>query len=365
MLRFILKLLLTIPVKLVYWTKWQNKKILRQFRKQPVILAVNHRSGWDGPLLFLDNARKLNFWVKGELFQSAGKRWFWRGVGGIPVQPGAELALLRNSQKVFDRHQALVVMPEGHRTFGNHESKLQIRNGIAMVALRCRVPIVPVMMDRQLKPFRVTHFKVGEPLDPQAYLADGRVTKDGVNALGTALQTQMQAMLVNFDRPEKLPAWQTEPNIIARGITIRDGQLLAIKRNRGGEDYYVLPGGHAEPGETIHQTCVREVAEETGVAVRPFRDLYKYWYEDQHGRGNGWQTFYACEYLHGEPHPTDAEEYTQPNRITGSYEPVWINMADLPNLDLRPAVMKKQLIKDYRKKGARLSFPLRLLKDRK
>lgn len=364
MLRFILKLFCYLPLKLIYWTKWVNKKALKAYKHQPVILAVNHRSGLDGPLLFLDNGRKLNFWIKAEFFETAGWRWFWRNVGGIPVKPGAELALIRDSKKVFAKKQALVVMPEGHRAF-NGSDKVQIRNGVALVALHAGVPIIPIMMDRRPKAFRLTKFKVGTAIDSTKYLQDGRVTKEAIAALGNDLQQQMQGMLVGFDKPEKLPAWQTEPNIIARGIVIREEQLLAIKRQRDGQTYYVLPGGHAEPGETIHQTCAREVLEETGVSVRPFRDLYKYWYVDKHGRGDGWQTFYVCEHLNGEPHKTDAEEYTQPNRITGTYEPVWLDMAQVKNVDLRPTIMKKQLLKDYRKKGARLSFPLRLLQDKK
>jgi ADP-ribose pyrophosphatase YjhB (NUDIX family) len=48
-----------------------------------------------------------------------------------------------------------------------------------------------------------------------------------------------------------------------------DGRLLLIRRghepNRG---LWSLPGGRVEPGETVLQAVVREVAEETGLAVR-------------------------------------------------------------------------------------------------
>ena len=363
MLRKLVKFICYPFYKLMFWSKWVNKRELKKYKNQPVIFAINHRSGFDGPTLFIDLPRYTAFWIKAEFFRTRGWRNFLTKMGGIPVTPGAELALMRDSQKVLAQNKALAVMPTGHRSFDGAD-KLQVRNGVAMVALRTGVPIVPIVMNRRIKFWRLTKFKIGAAIDSKQYLEDGRMTKDGINRLGAELQNQMQVLLKDFEIPEKKRAWQIAPNIIARGIVIRGNQLLAIRRVKEGQTYYVLPGGHAEPNETITETCTREVLEETGVSVRPFRDLYKYWYEDKHGRGNGYQTFFVCEYLSGEPHKTDAEEYTQPNRITGTYEPVWLDIDQIKKVDLRPTVMKKQLLKDYRKKGARLSFPLRLLKSK-
>jgi 8-oxo-dGTP diphosphatase len=54
----------------------------------------------------------------------------------------------------------------------------------------------------------------------------------------------------------------------ARIIIIRGGRLAAIERFRQGRQYWVLPGGGVEAGETIAQAAVREAAEELGVSVR-------------------------------------------------------------------------------------------------
>ena len=361
MLRFLLKLICYIPFKLLFWTKWVNKKVLRQFRGKPVILAMNHRNALDGPVLVVDIWRKTNFWIKGDLFTSGFGNWFFRGLGGIPVKGSAELALLRESQKILQKHRALVVMPEGHRSF-NVENNLKIQNGIAMAALHCGVPIIPMVTDRPFRLFRLTRIKVGQPIDVGQYLVDGRMTKDGIARLGDMVQYQMQQLLVGFSKPPRQKKWQTEPSIIGRGIVIHDGKLLAIHRQRDNQEYYVFPGGHVDPGETLAQTCAREVLEETSVVARPFRELYKFWYEDhKHHRGDGWQTFMACEYQSGEPQPTDAEEYTDPLRRGGNYKPVWLPLDEVEKVDLRPSFVKRQLLKDYRKKGARLPFPLRKL----
>jgi 8-oxo-dGTP diphosphatase len=58
------------------------------------------------------------------------------------------------------------------------------------------------------------------------------------------------------------------------GAIIRDsgGRLLLIQRgHEPGLGLWSVPGGRVEPGETDAQALVREVAEETGLTVRPGR----------------------------------------------------------------------------------------------
>lgn len=50
-----------------------------------------------------------------------------------------------------------------------------------------------------------------------------------------------------------------------------DGRILLMRRAGTGffDGLYSLPGGHVEPGESVLQAAVREMAEETGLAVAP------------------------------------------------------------------------------------------------
>ena len=56
----------------------------------------------------------------------------------------------------------------------------------------------------------------------------------------------------------------------ASGVVINErGEILLHRRSDN--EYWSIPGGAMEPGETIRQTAVREIREETGIEVEADR----------------------------------------------------------------------------------------------
>lgn len=54
------------------------------------------------------------------------------------------------------------------------------------------------------------------------------------------------------------------PPTAAATVTTKNNKILAIKTS----NYYMLPGGITEPGETFKQTAKRETKEETNIDVK-------------------------------------------------------------------------------------------------
>lgn len=77
-------------------------------------------------------------------------------------------------------------------------------------------------------------------------------------------------------------------------IPYAQDRILLIKRDTVPfKGYWALPGGRAEPGETVEQTIVREVKEETGLDVVVTRKIGEY-HEQGTQEGVEYDYYPAC-----------------------------------------------------------------------
>lgn len=108
----------------------------------PVLIAGNHRSFLDAPLVAAFIPRPAGFLAKSELFRGPAIRplmWF----GQIPIDRGRpDREALRRAVTVLDRGGVLGMFPEGTRGVGDVRA---VQHGVGYVALRVPgVTIVPV-----------------------------------------------------------------------------------------------------------------------------------------------------------------------------------------------------------------------------
>ncbi len=88
-------------------------------------------------------------------------------------------------------------------------------------------------------------------------------------------------------------------------VDVRSGTAwlaLIARYNRAGRLEWCLPKGHVEPGETLVETAVREVAEETGIYGRALITLgtIDYWFSTPRFRIHKRVHHYLLEALDGE-----------------------------------------------------------------
>ena len=64
--------------------------------------------------------------------------------------------------------------------------------------------------------------------------------------------------------------YPVRPVLAVSAAVFRDGKVLLVRRARAPAlGLFTLPGGGVEAGETLAEAIVREVAEETGLAIEP------------------------------------------------------------------------------------------------
>lgn len=141
------------------------------------IIAANHASYFDIPLLGCALKRKADFLGKAELFRNPIVRFFFRRLGGIPIKRGkADRAALSELVKRLQSGRLVVYYPEGTRSASG--SLQLLKPGIGLVASQARVPIVPACIEGTA---RMLHrwfrrprrhpvvIRFGPPLDPTCF----------------------------------------------------------------------------------------------------------------------------------------------------------------------------------------------------
>lgn len=132
-----------------------------------------------------------------------------------------------------------------------------------------------------------------------------------------------------------------------RAVVIKNECLLVMKRNKTGREYYALIGGGIDPGETAEEALHREIAEETGITVANPRLVVNQIGGPKFGR----QYIYLCNYVSGKPAlAADSVEAVEHAKGQNLYTPMWLPVAELPNVEFLPRELQAVLI-EYLAKG--------------
>lgn len=127
-----------------------------------------------------------------------------------------------------------------------------------------------------------------------------------------------------------------------RGIVFKGNSLLVMRRDKFGKQYYTLPGGGVDIGETTEQTLQREMREETGLKLGDARLVF---IEDA-GEPYGTQYIYLIDYIDGEPQLSpDSTEAGITSLGKNIYQPGWLAVTELTKVSfiserIRQAILK-------------------------
>ncbi|MBI4364949.1 MAG: (d)CMP kinase [Candidatus Latescibacteria bacterium] len=148
-------------------------------RKGPLIVACNHISFWDPPLVGATIPRLMHFVAKAELFENRLFGALIRSYNSIPIHRGSRArAGLRGAEDVLSSGGAVLIFPEGTRN--KSHTLLAPRAGVARVSAATRSPVLPACItgSNQIRrsvlrqvPIRITF---GSPMMPPRSLEVGR-----------------------------------------------------------------------------------------------------------------------------------------------------------------------------------------------
>lgn len=136
----------------------------------------------------------------------------------------------------------------------------------------------------------------------------------------------------------------------AGGILVEDGKVLLVHRikEKDGiiDEYYVVPGGGIEEGETLEDATKRELKEEVGIDVELTEPEPRYVLEGE----NGNQYFSLVEKVGGIIGTGKGPEFTDPEyKNRGKYSAEMISIQDIVSgkINMVPQVIKEKFIADF------------------
>lgn len=110
-------------------------------RSGALILAANHMSNFDPPVLGAVFSRRLNFVAKEELFRNRIFGAFLRQLGAFPLRRGgADAASIKEAVHRLRKDQAVLIFPQGTRTVAQGS---RVRAGVGFLAAKTGAVVIP------------------------------------------------------------------------------------------------------------------------------------------------------------------------------------------------------------------------------
>jgi len=192
--RFIIKNLLRIYIRLTVKGKENVPS------QGSVLVAANHCSYLDPPLLGLGFPRQITYLAKEELFSIPFLGWWLKSVGSYPVARGkGDIRVLKAALRLLKEDKTLLIFPEGTRS---SDGQLQtLENGLAWLALKTGVAVLPVYTADTFRLYPrsarfpkpgLVRFLVGDPIIP--VLDKDADFSEQVNCLTAQIESALKSL---------------------------------------------------------------------------------------------------------------------------------------------------------------------------
>jgi len=207
-------LLITVLARLMFRIRFEGRRNVPP--RGPLIIASNHVSNLDPPLIGIAVPRKVRHMAKRELFKVALLFAFMKSIGTIMVDRGHGKQALLDAVAALKSGDCVVIFPEGTRSPDGRLHKGH--SGMIIMAVRAGSPVVPTVIfgsekamgkgSKRIRSVPVT-VRFGEPYTV-VYSGEGEsVPRDVLERECFAVMSRIEALLPAEMRPtaeEKL-AW--------------------------------------------------------------------------------------------------------------------------------------------------------------
>ena len=190
MLYGLLRIIFTFIYSVIFPTTVKGKENIP--KEGAVILAANHLSNWDPPLVGTFIPRHLAYMAKEELFKVPILKNILENVHTFPVKRGAsDRAAIKTALQMLEAKECICMFPEGTRS---KDGKLHKgAQGVALIAAKSKATVIPVAIQGtfKLRPFRKITLIYGKPMTFEAE----KVDKENLQEFTEKIMQEIASML--------------------------------------------------------------------------------------------------------------------------------------------------------------------------
>ncbi len=133
------------------------------------LYVCNHYAMLDPVYPMATTWEGIHFIAKKELFEAPVVGWLLRRLKGISAnRDGNDVRVLLDSFKCLKNGEKICIFPEGTRNKKGTELE-PFEHGASAIAIKAKVPVVPMMIYKKARIFRTAHILVGEPFEFTEY----------------------------------------------------------------------------------------------------------------------------------------------------------------------------------------------------
>lgn len=194
-----------------YYALWHRWRVFNPERVPvagPVILAANHASFLDPPLIGSGLPRAINYLARESLFRFPGFGAYLRALNCVPVdRDGAGAAGLKGILDRLHAGGAVILFPEGTRTADGQLKPA--RSGIGLTVIKSDAPVVPVRVfgtfaawsrSQKFPRPRQVQVKYGVPMDFRALREEAKTcSKPRLKEIYQEIADQLMAAIARLE----------------------------------------------------------------------------------------------------------------------------------------------------------------------
>ena len=165
----------------------------RKVKDGACVYICNHYAMLDPVYAAATTWEAIHFIAKSSLFKAPVVGWAMRNAKAISVnRDGNDARSLLDCFKCLKNNEKVCIFPEGTRNKTEAEL-LPFHPGAAMMAIKCKAPIVPIVIYNKPKFFRLTHVLIGEPFELTEYY-DRKLSEEELAQADECLRQRMLDM---------------------------------------------------------------------------------------------------------------------------------------------------------------------------